>query len=43
MAVPAGGSALKGARGRIDREARATVARELGHSRAAIASTYLGE
>ena len=33
---------LKGARKRIDREARLTVSRELGHSRLQIAATYVG-
>ncbi len=37
------GSALKGARGRIDREARVTVARELGHNRRAVSETHLGK
>ena len=33
---------LKGARKRIDREARATISREMGHSRIAIVEVYCG-
>ena len=33
---------LTGARERIDRDARTTVARELGHNRRAISERYLG-
>ena len=44
--APAGGgpraSGLTGARRRIDRAARLTVAAELGHSRREISQTYLG-
>lgn len=47
MEVPAGGrapgSTLKGARGRIDQEARTTIARELWHNRRAVSETYLGK
>ena len=41
----AGGSpmrSLKGARKRIDRDARATISREMGHSRIVIVETYCG-
>ena len=33
---------LKGARKRIDRDARATISREMGHSRIAIVEVYCG-
>jgi hypothetical protein len=34
---------LAGARMRIDQQARATVARELGHNRKVVSQTYLGK